>query len=776
MVPENAFVIRAGQLIQIPANEIVCGDLLFLRNGDKIAADARVIEANDLKVDNSLLTGESEPVERDSNVSSAEQVVEARCIVFNGTTVAGGSAYVMALRIGADSAVGKLSKLTESSVASESQLSQEMTVAVNALVTSGLILGVTLMSVSFAQGFGLSVSFEIAIGTFLAFLPQGLPATITTLLTVAAKRMTKKNVLVKSLQGVETLGAITLLATDKTGTLTMNRMEATVWWTTEEIEKISQKPPPIEIVQITKYCTNIKPSIEADGTEKLIGDATEQGLYRMIRETDYNFPNAKRIFEIPFSSRTKWHLVVVESNSGRFVYMKGAPEKVLNYCSADAQLKAKFENVYSEMGKSGLRVLAFARRKAEPEEVFERNMSQYSFSFDNLEFAGLVGLQDPPKESTGETIKILRKAGIQMVMITGDHPITATSIARQIGLLTHGQEKTCVLLDSGVATVLPEAQAFVVHGELIAHFDDSHWDKIMKADEVVFARSQPHHKLEIVTKFQEYGHIVAVSGDGANDSPALKKADLGISMNRSASDVSKEAADLILLDDNFNTIVDGVREGRLIFENLKKSIRYTLTHIFPEVSSLATVAICGIPFPFPALLILVFDVFCEPGPAISFSTEPAPIDFMKLKPRKPARRSRLIPIERAKTSSMDLVKRLYHVPMEGEKLFNREMICWCFLQGGIFLAVGCFGAYLLSMILNDVPLSSLWHGVTKYFETSLGEDVQNLTLTDGTTVRRINVIFIDVFRPLRLCNKTFWSKPSQPSSWVWFWDSGLICF
>ncbi len=237
----------------------------MLRNGDKIAADSRVVASSDFKVDNSLLTGESEPVERDASAGNAVQVVEARCIVFNGTTVASGSAYVIALRLGSDSAVGKLSKLTESSIASESQLSQEMNTAVNVLVTAGLLLGVTLMIISFAQGFGLAVSFEIAIGTFLAFLPQGLPATITTLLTVAAKRMTKKNVLVKSLQGVETLGAITLLATDKTGTLTMNQMEAVAWWSGDRIESMASIPPPIEIVEIANSCLNIR--ITADAGE-----------------------------------------------------------------------------------------------------------------------------------------------------------------------------------------------------------------------------------------------------------------------------------------------------------------------------------------------------------------------------------------------------------------------------------------------------------------------------------------------------------------------------
>lgn len=785
-MPENAFVIRSGKLAQVPASDLVRGDLLFLRSGDKIAADARVVSSTNLKVDNSLLTGESEPVERDAESSDAQQiVVEARCIVFNGTTVASGSAYAIAIRLGSDSAVGKLSKLTESSVAEDSQLSQEMEAAVNVLVTVGLLFGIALMSVSFAQGFGLAVSFEIAIGTFLSFLPQGLPATITTLLTVAAKRMAKKNVLVKNLRGVETLGAITVLATDKTGTLTMNRMEAVVWWDGGGIEPIEDKIPPPEIINVANVCNNIKVTIGDDGSETLIGDATEQGLYRMVQQAGLpTNADVKRLFEIPFSSSSKWHLVIVQSESGpesTFICMKGAPEKILNYCHVrNHGFRERFIAAYKEMGKRGLRVLAFAQRRAQKGEVFDRIGSQYTFKFDNLDFVGMVGLQDPPKPGTKQTIAILRQAGIQVSMITGDHPITATSIARQIGLLTKSEEELCVLSELSPFSTLPPALAYVVHGELIQSFSEKHWDLIMKAEEIIFARTQPHHKLEIVTRFQEYGHIVAVSGDGANDSPALKKADLGISMNKTASDVSKEAADMILLDDNFNTIVVGVFEGRLIFENLKKSIRYTLTHIFPEVSSLAVVAICGIPFPFPALLLLVFDVFCEPGPAISFAVEPAPVDFMKLKPRKPARRARLPEIPKAKMTTYDQIKSLYNVKLEGEKLFNQEMILWCFLQGGIFLSVGCFAAYILTMILNKVPLSSLWRGVNKYFETSLGVDVQDLTLTDGTVVSVTSgfcTFLIEIpCRPHRQCNKTFWNRRNRLSSLGLFWGNGLTCF
>ena len=736
MVPDNAYIRRNGHIQEVKATEIVVGDLLLLRLGDKIAADSRVIFASDLKVDNSILTGESEPVWRDAEIQGSGNIFEARNIVFNGTTVASGEGLAIVIRTGKESELGKLSLLNEASQDTESQLSQEMTVAVRSLVTAGLLTGTSLMIISFSQGFGLAVSFEIAIGSYLAFLPQGLPATITTLLTVAAKRMAEKNVLVKNLQGVETLGAITLLATDKTGTLTMNRMDVVEVWDSAEGPRNIEEATTLksELLQVCKSCNNVR----ALGDGRLLGDATEQGIYRMIQKLGTDLRESERIFEIPFSSSTKWHLVVVKENKEAaddniFVYMKGAPEKVFSFCCNrdDSHFREKFEKVYNELGSRGLRVIACAGKKAHADEEFS---SAESFKYDDLIFYGLIGLQDPPKSGVLETVKRLREAGIKTVMITGDHPITAEAIARQIGLITSPKEAVLRLIDVESFEFTEEHKAAIIHGEVIDKFTDKEWFKLNRLDEVVFSRTQPKHKLDIVKRFQEYGHVVAVSGDGANDSPALKIADLGISMNKTASDVSKEAADMILLDDNFNSIIAGIAERRLIFENLKKSVRYTLTHITAEISSLAAVAICGIPFPMPALLILIFDVFCEIGPAMSYATEPAPIDFLKLKPRKIPRLKRLEEKE-SKSKVTKRIKNFYHVKIEGEYLFDRELLFWAFCQGGIFISIGAFAAYLLTMIWENVPLSSLWRAVGKYFETSIGVNVQPLTLTTGEVVR-----------------------------------------
>jgi sodium/potassium-transporting ATPase subunit alpha len=747
LVPDYAYVRRNGHIQQISAAELVVGDLLILRLGDKIAADSRVIYSLDLKVDNSILTGESEAVGRNAETQQCGSLFEAKNIVFNGATVSSGDGLAIVIRTGKNSEIGKLTLLNETSEAAESQLSQEMAVAVRTLVTFGLITGSLLMIISFAQGFGIAVSFTLAIGSFLSFLPQGLPSTITTLLTVAAKRMAKKNVLVKNLQGVETLGAITLLATDKTGTLTMNRMDAVeIWQSSRDLMAIEQASnenlAQSELIQACVQCSSVK-AFE-DG--RLIGDATEQGIYRLLQKLNCpNMQGQERVFEIPFSSSTKWRLVVSKfDNAHDMVFMKGAPEKVFAFCKyylnndkknceIDDNFEKKFEEIYNNLGGRGLRVIACAGRQIRPDDNFKEKAN---FKIDDLTFYGLIGLQDPPKPGVSDSINRIKKAGIRVVMITGDHPLTAESISRQIGLVTATPENTLTLLESGNINRKSYFSAAIIHGEMIEKFTDLDWDRLILAEEIVFARTQPKHKLDIVKKFQEYGHVVAVCGDGANDSPALKTADLGISMNKTASDVSKEAANMILLDDNFNTIVTGISEGRLIFENLKKSIRYTLTHITAEISSLASVAMLGLAFPFPALLILVFDVFAEMGPAMSFATEPAPVDFLKLKPRlKPRLKRNLNPeITSQNIKLKNVISDLYHPKTEGELLIDGELLFWAFLQGGIFIAIGAFASYLLTMIWNNVPISSLWRSVNKYFESSIGVEVEPLTLTTGEVV------------------------------------------
>jgi sodium/potassium-transporting ATPase subunit alpha len=649
--------------------------------------------------------------------------MDARCLIFSGTSVAAGEGLAIVTRIGSDTAIGQIAQMAGSSAPTESQLTHEMDAAVRLLVLCGLTTSITLLTIVFAQGFGLANAVQVTIGSLLSFLPQGLPATVTVSLTVAAKRLAKQNVLVKNLRGIETLGTITLLATDKTGTLTMNKMTVVALWSGEEIVSLAEeaekeafvggaKEQYNELLEACALCTNIRVLEGGD----LLGDATEQGIYQFVTEQlQYKPPlSFTRTHEIPFTSKTKRHLIAGSVNgegSRTRIYMKGAPERVLERCRGnDEQFRVRVDEIYTRMAGMGWRVLAFGSRDV------EGSVEQHALEeIQDLTFQGLLALQDPPKPGVADTMRKLRRAGIQLIMVTGDHPLTASAIARQIGLITKPLAGSIGEVSAGTA--------FAVHGDALRSLTAADWERLFSTDELIFARTQPQQKLQIVSSFQGHGHIVGASGDGVNDAPALKVADLGISMNETAADVSKNAADIILLDDDFSTIAIGVFEGRLVFENLKKSLRYTLTHIVPELSSLAVTAIAGIPLPLSAILILVFDVFCEPGPAMSYAFEAAPVNLLKLKPR--LRR-------RAKSGHQHGWAAYFGLGSKGgERLIDKDMVLWCFFQGGIIIACGCFGAYIVSMALSKVPLSSLFHAANKYFEGRIGVTVSSLVLTDG---------------------------------------------
>lgn len=415
-------------------------------------------------------------------------------------------------------------------------------------------------------------------------------------MTIAAKRMASRNVLVKNLHAVETLGSITLLATDKTGTLTQNKMSVVGVWLNDSFHSINdmgqdqQLKEGIEnldhLIQACALCCKSK-FVESEAgmplTERtIIGDATEVGLLRFscqYIDTPMEQDRYKKVFEIPFNSQTKWHLTVhkIPSEGSNFVaFVKGAPERVTRMCKYiqindqvmpwNAEIDEKFNRAYEHFATLGRRVLAVARQilpseKFPEDYVFVRD--PLGFSTEEFVFVGLLAIMDPPKHGVRKAIAACRTAGIQIVMVTGDHPITAEAIARQIGLISGEtmMEASMKLQKPMELVTEDEYDAVVAHGDRLDVLTDADWDRILSKKEIVFARTSPKQKLEIVTRFQNKGHIVGVSGDGVNDSPALKKADLGISMNKTASDVSKEAAEMILLDDNFPSIVHGIAEG-----------------------------------------------------------------------------------------------------------------------------------------------------------------------------------------------------------------------
>lgn len=764
LVPADALVLRDGQLLKVPASEVVVGDLIHLKTGNKIPSDGRVLWSEHLRVDNSSLTGESEPQERDALVDDCD-ALEARNLVFSGTIVIAGEAVALVVRVGSETVIGRLAKYAVTAPPRVSALEHEMTIVFRRLVACALCFGILALTLGFSLGLPLTDTINAAIGIFVSFLPQGLPATMTILLTTAAKRMAARNVLVKELRSVETLGAMTLLATDKTGTLTQNKMAVVGGWIQGKIYNSVEELDGAVADRLANFflylalCTSCK----LDATEKekpvdernIFGDATEVGIlhyYGRLGSLDALFEDNPKVVDMPFNSTTKWHLTIYWLDEQYRVILKGAPERVLKKCknyhiaratkTIDDGFIKEFQKIYEYFAGSGLRILALATLPLDtsqyPKGFDFQTEEKCNFPTNGLEFLGFICLRDPPKAGVSWAVDRLRDAGISVVMVTGDHPLTAEAIARQVGIVTKMEafRRPPTVSDS---TQRPHVKTAIIHGEDVDSMSSSDWARLSTMKELVFARTAPRHKLEIVKQMQSAGHVVGVSGDGVNDSPALRKANLGISMNKTASDVSKDAAHLILLDDNFVSIVAGVFEGRLIFENVKKSIRYTLSHITAEVSAMLIYALLLIPPPLSPILLIFIDVFSELGPAVSFAGEPPEYDLMALPPRSkvvhktsPERRLaqffRHYHLKSWVEMAMVKVTALFYLPDDGEKLVDKDLVFWSFFEGGLIIAAGAWGAYILALVVAKVALDTIYRSDTTYWRN----DSPPLTLADGS--------------------------------------------
>ncbi|KAI0696556.1 aminophospholipid-transporting P-type ATPase [Cerioporus squamosus] len=639
MIPPSCRVVRDGTLNTVPAADLVKGDIVLVRSGDKTPADLILFSASDLKVDNSSLTGESEPQERLARPAGVQQrVVEAENLLFNSTLIVNGEGWG-----------GQIAALTGTETGKQSPLGAEIGHFVMMVSGIAIVFAVVFFVVGITTAYKgkgeQTVTFAVSI--LVAFVPEGLPSVVTLLLSIAAKRMAAQNVLVKDLQGVETLGSLTLLATDKTGTLTRNQMTVTNLWSglrmfsafqsnndSETTETFSIEAPGMrEMVDIAALNSHVK----FDKTDipfeqrKILGDATETGLIRFagkhISDYDGYQKQHPRVFEIPFNSSNKWALVILEKphKTGLLTaYLKGAPERVLAKCSTYLKdgkevpitddFKAAYDEAYDYMASRGHRVIACAQ-KLLPGDVYD---SEYEFNKNDAKypsteycFCGLISLEDPPKHGVREAIGTLRLAGIKVMMVTGDHPKTAEAIARKINLiLGDTKESLSKKTDRPIEEIYDdEVDAIVIHGDDIDGLQGWQWDQIFAKNEIVFARTSPKHKLEIVKRAQALGHIVGV--DGSHRMLTSLQADLGIAMNISGSDVSKEAANMILLE--------GVAEGRQIFVNLKRSIQYTISHSTPEVIPQLLYVVVPLPLPLSAILILVIDLGFELFVALSFA-------------------------------------------------------------------------------------------------------------------------------------------------------------
>ena len=678
LVPQFALALRDGEKVEIKAQELTLGDIIFVKFGDRVPADVRVTEAMGFKVDNSSLTGESEPQSR-SIENTHENPLETKNLAFFSTNAVEGTCTGVVVNIGDNTVMGRIAGLASGLETGDTPIAKEIAHFIHLITGVAVFLGVSFFIIAFILGYHWLDAVIFLIGIIVANVPEGLLATVTVCLTLTAKRMASKNCLVKNLEAVETLGSTSTICSDKTGTLTQNRMTVAHMWFDDAIAEADtsedqtgksnykQLPGWKPLERCAALCNRaefkqgegskpvLKREVNGDASEAAILKCTELSIGNVM---DYR-QKYKKVCEIPFNSTNKYQVSLhdyPEGDSVHLLVMKGAPERILDRCSTivvngvehqmTAEWKEKFETAYMELGGLGERVLGFCDYtlpKADYPTGYPFNNEDVNFPIDGLRFVGLMSMIDPPRAAVPDAVSKCRSAGIKVIMVTGDHPITAKAIAKSVGIISADNmtvedlaEQKGKKVEDMTLDEKREAHAAVVHGGELKEITDKDLDEIlMYHSEIVFARTSPQQKLIIVEGCQRMGAIVAVTGDGVNDSPALKKADIGVAMGIAGSDVSKQAADMILLDDNFASIVTGVEEGRLIFDNLKKSIAYTLTSNIPEISPFLLFILADVPLPLGTVTILCIDLGTDMVPAISMAYETAESDIMKRQPRNP---------------------------------------------------------------------------------------------------------------------------------------------
>jgi magnesium-transporting ATPase (P-type) len=642
LLPDTATAYREGRRVEIPAEALVPGDLLLLREGDRISADARVARSDGLRVDNSTLTGESRPVSRGPGPSAPTgDPADAEDLVFAGTFVSSGSARVVVFATGAATRLGHIAMLTQDVVRRPTPLRRDLDRAVRIIAGAALAAGVVFFGLSALLGMPRRDGFLFSVGVIVALVPEGLLPTLTLSLALSATRMAHRGALVRRLESVETLGATTVICSDKTGTMTTNQMTArTVVTPTIRAEASGfgwapggtllhdQRPLGPDVVeglrpllQVAALCGNARLE-ERNDRWACIGDPTEGALLALARKGGVDAGDeerfAPRVHEYAFESARRRMSTVHRLPDGTFELLtKGSPEAVLAISSRvrvgaerrdlDAERRAAVEADIESLAGRGLRVIAMARRPLDAEPAGTIDAER------DLEFLGLVGMEDPVRPEVPAAIASCRRAGIRILMVTGDHPATAASIASQVGL----------------------AEGRTVLGAELPDDDRELRDLLADPSIVVLARIAPEQKLRIAAALQALGHVVAMTGDGVNDAPALRRADIGIAMGVTGTDVAREAADLVLLDDNFVHIVEAVEEGRAAFDNIRRFLTYHLTDNVAELAPFVAWAASGgrIPLVISVLQVLALDIGTDLLPALALGAERPEAGVMERAPR-----------------------------------------------------------------------------------------------------------------------------------------------
>ena len=633
-------VIRNGEVTVVPAKELVPGDIVVLDTGDYIPADLRIIEAINLKSQESSLTGESVPVEKDIQKIDKDEVGIGDRInmLFSSSLVTYGRGKGIVVETGMTTEVGKIAGMINNTQKQETPLQQKLNKLGKTLGIAALAICVFIFIVGLIQGKEPIQMFMTAVSLAVAAIPEGLVAVSTIVLAIGVQKMVKKNAIVKRLPAVETLGSATVICSDKTGTLTQNKMTVEKIFinnVTEDLNNIKNVNEDLEkLVYANMFCNDTK--ISNDGT--LTGDPTETALVDMAFKLDFDpsiYDRAPRIEEIPFDSDRKLMTTVNEINGKYIVYTKGGVDELLRRCNSyllNGEILEDLKNYATtirkhneDMAKEALRVLACAYKEIDHKPT-KKDMEEIE---NNLTFIGLVGMIDPPREEAKKAVDKCKTAGIKTVMITGDHKITATAIAKKLGILENEDE--------------------AITGLELEKMTDEELEKNVRKYSV-YARVSPEHKVRIVKAWQKNGEIVAMTGDGVNDSPALKTSDIGCAMGVVGTDVAKEAADVILTDDNFATIVSAVEEGRRIYDNILKVIQFLLSSNIGEIVVLFLATLLTPVFAswfgitdiihLEILLpihILWINLVTDSLPALALAFDPADKDIMKRKPAKPGK-------------------------------------------------------------------------------------------------------------------------------------------
>jgi sodium/potassium-transporting ATPase subunit alpha len=779
MLAPEAKVIRGDKELQIPAREVVVGDIILLSEGDRVPADGRLIEQYELKVNNAPLTGESIPQTRGIEPEKGE-LIEAKNIVFSGTTTVSGSGKALVFATGMGTEFGKIAGLTQEIIEEKTPLQKEIAHFIRVISFIAIILGIVFFFTGWVIGRDFTANFIFAIGIIIANVPEGLLPTVTLTLSIASQRMAKRNALIKSLNSVETLGSTTVICTDKTGTLTQNEMTVLKIFVNDRVMEVTgsgykpegkllsdKKERSMEKIGVLEpflktalFCNNSELTVK-EGKYVIIGDPTDGALLvlsKKLMDIQKLIGEEERIFELPFSSERKMMSTIYKGKGAgkkTIAYVKGAPESVLHLSSKILidgsenplleEERKRLEKVAETFEKEALRTIALAYREVPLQERFSAQEVEL-----DLVFLGFAGMIDPPRTEVRDAVMKCKRAGIKIILITGDNRLTAEAIARTVGVV--------------------EGDPVIIEGPELNKMERGDLKEVLKNQEIIFARITPKHKLDIVMALKEMGEVVAVTGDGVNDAPALKEADIGIAMG-AGTDVAKEASDVILIDDNFKSIVDAVIEGRTVFDNIKKFVTYILTSNIPEIVPFLIYVLLSVPLPLTVIQILAIDLGTDMIPAIALGTEPPEVDVMERPPRP--RKERML--------NAPALLRSYGFIGPLEALAG-ILGYWAVLRAGgwvkgmnllptdplyIKATTMCLAAIIICQIANGLQCRSLRNSVFKigFFK--------NKYLFVGIATE---VLLILAFAYLIFFQKFLGTGPLEPQQWLFFVPFAIFIF